>query len=92
MNPYGNRILVEQEKVAETTAGGIVIANADNAPVRKGVVKAVGFGKFSLTGGIIAVPIKEGSTVWYYRQSAQIINENGVENIFVDADQILAWE
>lgn len=89
--PFGNKVEVLPIEADSTTQSGIILANPDNNPIKKGRVIQVGYGKYTLMGELLTVPVQLDATVWYYQQSATKITEDGVEHFFVDVDQILAW-
>jgi len=74
--PFGNKVLIDPEKVPEKSAGGIILSAAHTEKPNQGRVVAVGAGKFSGFHGFDAPPYKpfvlrepmesaEGDTVIY---------------------------
>ena len=60
-----DRVLVSQEKAAETTPGGIVLPDSAKREEQKGVVISVGPGKMLDDGTRVVISVRPGDTVLF---------------------------
>ncbi len=65
IKPLGDRVLVEVLDAEEKTKGGILIPDTNKEKPQQGKVIAVGKGKISEEGKIIALEVKVGDRVLF---------------------------
>ena len=88
--PLGKRVLVQRLEEATTTASGIIIPdNAKEKPMQ-GTVVAVGAGRKSDKGEVIAPEVKVGDKVLYGKYSGTEINVDSKSYLIVKESDILA--
>ena len=66
IRPLGDRVLLKEEEVkaTQTTSGIFIPESADDKTTKRGVVVAVGEGKYE-NGKLIPIKVKVGETVLY---------------------------
>ena len=69
VKPLGDRVLVEVLEAEEVTRGGIVLPDTAKEKPQQGKVVAVGKGKISDEGKVVALEVKEGDVVLYGKYS-----------------------
>ncbi|RME52457.1 co-chaperone GroES [Candidatus Woesearchaeota archaeon] len=87
--PLGERVLLKPEKEEEKTKGGIYIPDTAKEKKKQGEVLAVG----TYTKGPNAgkpLPLSKGDKVLYGGYSADEIEVDGEEFVFVDFKDVLA--
>jgi len=90
IKPLADRVLIEPVEAETKTQGGIFIPdNAKEKPMQ-GIVKAVGAGRRSDKGEIIAMELKVGDKVLYGKYSGTEITVEGKNYLIVKENDILA--
>ncbi|MCL2282206.1 MAG: co-chaperone GroES [Fibromonadales bacterium] len=90
IKPLADRVLIEPVEAETKTQGGIFIPdNAKEKPMQ-GIVKAVGAGRRSDKGEIIAMELKVGDKVLYGKYSGTEITVEGKDYLVVKENDILA--
>lgn len=90
IKPLADRVLIEPVEAETKTQGGIFIPdNAKEKPMQ-GIVKAVGAGRRSDKGEIIAMELKVGDKVLYGKYSGTEITVEGTNYLIVKENDILA--
>ena len=90
VKPLGDRVLVKQLEAKETTKGGIVIPDTAKEKPQEGEIVAVGEGKKTDDGKVIALSLKKGDKILYGKYSGTEINVDGEEYLIIREDDILA--
>jgi chaperonin GroES len=66
IHPIGDRVLVKREEVETTSPAGIIIPDtASKEKSKRGVVVAVGTGRFGDEGDLIPMTVKAGDKVYF---------------------------
>jgi len=90
IKPLADRVLIEPVEAETKTQGGIFIPdNAKEKPMQ-GIVKAVGAGRRSDKGEIIAMELKIGDKVLYGKYSGTEVTVDGKNYLIVKENDILA--
>ena len=83
LKPLGDRVIVKQDEVEETTASGLFIASSAKEKPTTGIVLATGAGK-------VAEDVKTGDHVVYAKFGGTEIEVEGEKVIILRADDIYA--
>jgi len=86
--PYGDRILVKPQATEDKTSFGIIIPDSGKEKPEQGVVVAVGEGKVSGEGKVIAMRVKVGDTIMFSKYGYDEIKINGVEYYLIREESI----
>jgi len=89
LKPLGDRVLVEQSKAEEKTAGGILIPDTAKEKPQQGKVVAVGTGKI-IDGKKVDLDVKVGDLVLFSKYGGDEIKIDGRELKILKEDDILA--
>jgi chaperonin GroES len=89
IRPLGDRILVKRIKEEEKTKGGIIIPDTAKEKPQEGKVVAVGKGKVTEDGKIVAPDVKAGDKILFGKYSGSEIKLDGDEHIVLREDDIL---
>ena len=90
IKPLADRVLIEPVDAETKTQGGIFIPdNAKEKPMQ-GIVKAVGAGRRSDKGEIIAMELKAGDKVLYGKYSGTEVSVDGKNYLIVKESDVLA--
>jgi chaperonin GroES len=91
IQPLGDRIVVKALEAQEITKGGIVLPDSVKEKPQEGKVIAVGKGKVSDSGSVIAPEVKVGDRVLYGKYSGtEITSKEGEELLIMKEEDILA--
>lgn len=90
LKPLGDRVIVQQDEVSETTAGGLIIASENKEKPTSGIVLAVGEGRTTDDGKTIPVPVKKGDHVVYGKYSGTEVEVDGETVVILRSDDIYA--
>ncbi|MBF0489505.1 MAG: co-chaperone GroES [Candidatus Omnitrophica bacterium] len=91
IQPLGDRIVVKALEAQEVTKGGIVLPDSVKEKPQEGKVIAVGKGKISDNGTVIAPEVKVGDRVLYGKYSGtEITTKDGEELLIMKEEDILA--
>lgn len=90
LKPLGDRVIVKQDEVEETTAGGLLLSSGSKERPTTGVVVAVGEGRVTEEGKIIPVPVKKGDHVIYGKFGGTEVEVDGETVIILRSDDIYA--
>jgi chaperonin GroES len=90
IKPLADRILVEPAAAEERTASGIIIPDTAKEKPQRGKVVAVGAGKVSEKGEVIASQLKVGDTVLYGKYSGTELTIDGKEYLIMKESDIFA--
>jgi len=90
LKPLGDRVIVKQDEVAETTASGLFIASGSKEKPTSGTVLAVGDGKLTDEGKRMPMPVKEGDCVIYGKYGGTEIEIEGEKVMILRVDDLYA--
>ena len=87
--PLQDRILVKRVKSEEKTVGGIIIPDTAKEKPQEGEVVAVGNGKKTEDGKVLAVELKKGDRILFGKYSGTEIKVDGDEHLILKEEEIL---
>lgn len=90
LKPLGDRVIVKQDDVEETTAGGLLLSSGSKEKPTTGVVLAVGDGRVADDGTTIPVPVAVGDRVIYGKYGGTEVEIGGETVIILRTDDIYA--
>jgi chaperonin GroES len=89
IRPLGDRILVKRIKEEEKTKGGIIIPDTAKEKPQEGKVVAVGKGKTTEQGKLVAPDVKAGDKILFGKYSGSEVKIEGEEHLILREDDIL---
>jgi chaperonin GroES len=89
IRPLGDRILVKRIQEEEKTKGGIIIPDTAKEKPQEGLVVAVGKGKTTEEGKLIAPDVKKGDRILFGKYSGTEIKIEGDEHLILREDEIV---
>lgn len=89
IRPLHDRIIVERLEEETTTAAGIIIPDTAKEKPQQGTVVAVGKGKVTEDGKVLALDVKVGDKVLFGKYSGTDIKLDGKEYLMMREDDIL---
>ena len=89
IRPLGDRILVKRIKEEEKTKGGIIIPDTAKEKPQEGKVVAVGKGKMTEQGKLLAPDVKAGDKILFGKYSGSEVKIEGEEHLILREDDIL---
>ena len=89
IRPLQDRIIVERVEEETTTASGIIIPDTAKEKPQEGKVIAVGNGKKTEEGKVIALDVKVGDKVLFGKYAGTEIKIEGKEYMMMREDDIL---
>jgi len=90
LKPLADRVVVKPSKAEEMTKGGIIVPDTAKEKPVWGEVIAVGPGKISDEGKIIAMEVKVGNKVLYGKYSGTEVTVEGEELLLMRESDIFA--
>ncbi len=90
IKPLSDRVVVKPAPAEEKAVGGIIIPDTAKEKPQKGEVVAVGPGKASDTGELVAMTVKKGDMVLYGKYSGTEVTVDNEEYLIVRESDILA--
>ncbi|MGB6243190.1 MAG: co-chaperone GroES [Castellaniella sp.] len=90
LRPLHDRVIVKRLDNERTTASGIVIPESAAEKPDQGEVLAVGPGKKTEDGKVIAVDVKVGDKVLFGKYAGQSVKVDGEEVLVIREEEILA--
>ncbi len=91
LKPLGDRLIVRAIEEEETTASGLVLPDTAKEKPQKGLVIAVGDGKFDEDGDKrIPLDVSEGDEVLYSKYGGTEIKVDGEELLVLRESDVLA--
>jgi chaperonin GroES len=91
IRPLADRVIVRREEEKQTTASGIYIPDSGKEKPNRGEVLAIGPGKASESGALVAMTVKAGDKVLFGQYAGQEITlEDGTKVLVMREDDILA--
>ena len=89
IQPLGDRVIVKALEPKEVRKGGIIIPETAKEKPQEGEVVAVGKGKLTPEGKLIAMEIKAGDVVLYGKYSGTEIKINEEEYLIMREEDVL---
>lgn len=90
MKPLSDRVVIKPAEPEDKVQGGIIIPDTAKEKPQRGEVIAVGPGKVSDAGQVIAMSVKVGDTVLYGKYSGTEVTVDGVDYLIVRESDVLA--
>jgi len=90
LKPLADRVVVEAAEADEISSGGIILPDTAQEKPQQGKVVAVGPGKTSDAGSLIAPTVKVGDKVLYGKYSGTDVTFEGTEYMIMRESDILA--
>ncbi len=88
--PLGDRVLVERLEAEEWTSGGIVLPDSAKEKPIQGKVVAIGEGRRTDTGKLVALEVKPGNRILFGKFAGTEVKCDGDEYLIMKEDDILA--
>ncbi len=88
--PLGDRVIVEPQAPEQTTKSGIVLPDTAKEKPQSGTVIAVGPGKTTDEGKVLAPTVKIGDVVIYAKYGGTELKSDGKEYLIIRESDILA--
>jgi chaperonin GroES len=89
IRPLGDRILVKRIKEEDKTKGGIIIPDTAKEKPQEAKVIAVGKGRRSEKGDLIAPDVKAGDRILFGKYSGSEVKLEGEDHLILREDDIL---
>ena len=89
ITPLGDRVLVKPTDKADTRKSGIIIPDTAKEKPQEGKVVAVGQGKTTDEGKVLAMNVKVGDTILYGKYSGTEIKLDDQDHLIISQDDIL---
>jgi chaperonin GroES len=89
VRPLHDRILIKRIEEKETVKGGIIIPDTAKEKPQEGEVIAVGKGKKTDKGEVIALDVKAGDRILFGKYSGTEIKLDGEEYLIIREDEVL---
>lgn len=83
IKPLGDRVIVKAKEAEETTKGGIILPDTAKEKPIEGTIVAVGAGKVTEEGKLLAMSVKVGDVVLYGKYSGTEIKIDGEEYLIM---------
>ncbi len=90
IRPLHDRVVVRRMEEERTTAGGIVIPDSATEKPSTGEVVAVGNGKITESGEVMAMDVKVGDKIMFGKYSGTEVKVEGEELLIMREDDIMA--
>jgi len=89
IRPLHDRILIERVEEKEKTTGGIIIPDTAKEKPMQGKVIAVGKGKVTENGQVIAPDVKEGDRILFTKYAGTEVKIEQKEHLIIREDDVL---
>ena len=89
IRPLHDRILIERVEEKEKTTGGIIIPDTAKEKPMQGKVIAVGKGKVTENGQVIALDVKEGDRILFTKYAGTEVKIEQKEHLIIREDDVL---
>jgi chaperonin GroES len=90
IKPLADRVVIEPAEETEEMRGGLYIPDTAKEKPQQGTVLAVGPGRRTEQGELIAVELKEGDKVLYGKYSGTEVNIDGGDYLIIKETDVLA--
>ena len=89
IKPLQDRLVVRRLEEAEKTKGGIIIPDSAKERPLEGEVIAVGAGKRTEDGKLVALDVKKGDRILFGKYSGNEIKLDGIDHLILREDEVL---
>ena len=89
LRPLHDRILIKRVEEKETAKGGIIIPDTAKEKPQEGEVIAVGHGKKTDKGQVIALDVKAGDRILFGKYSGTEIKLDGEEYLIIREEEVV---
>ena len=89
IRPLHDKILVKRLKEEEKTKGGIIIPDSAKEKPMEGEVVAVGKGRVTEEGKVVALDVKAGDKVLFSKYAGTEVKIDGAEYLIMREEDIL---
>jgi chaperonin GroES len=89
LRPLGDRIVVRRIKEEDKTKGGIIIPDAAKEKPQEGMVVAVGKGKVTESGKVLASELRAGDRILFGKYSGSEAKLDAEEHLILREDDVL---
>jgi len=90
LKPLADRVIIKPATAEEKTKGGIILPDTAKEKPMQGEIIAVGPGKVSDDGKVIALEVKVGDKVLYGKYSGTEVNLDDTEYLIMRESDIFA--
>lgn len=90
VRPLQDRILVRREETKKQTEGGIFLPDSATEKPQEGKVVAVGQGKVTPEGNVLALEVKVGDRIMFGKYSGSEIDFDGETHLIMRQDDVMA--
>jgi chaperonin GroES len=90
LKPLADRVVVKPAEAEEVTKGGIILPDTAKEKPQQGEIVAVGPGRTSDDGKLIAPQVAVGDTILYGKYSGTEITVDGTEYLIMRESDIFA--
>jgi len=89
VRPLQDRVLIKRIETDEMTAGGLYIPSSAKEKPQEGEVIAIGPGKLSESGELMAMQVRVGDRVLFGKYSGTEIKVEGEDHLILREDDLL---
>jgi chaperonin GroES len=90
MRPLHDRILIKRVEEESKTKGGIIIPDTAKEKPQEGKVVAVGSGRVTDDGKVVALEVKRGDRILFGKYSGSEVQIEGEEHLIIREEDVLA--
>lgn len=90
IKPLHDRVLVRRVDEVTKTNGGIIIPDTAKEKPSEGIIEAVGSGRISPDGKVVAMSVKAGDRVLFGKYAGTEVKVDGESRLIVREEDILA--
>ncbi len=90
LKPLADRVVVEPLEADDVSTGGIILPDTAKEKPQQGTVVAIGPGKYSDAGTLVAMSVKTGDKVLYGKFSGTEVTVDGNDYLIMRENDILA--
>lgn len=83
LKPLGDRVVVEREEAAGVTPGGIVLPDGAKDRPQKGVILAVGEGRVTDSGAVVAPRVRVGDAILFTAYAGDEFKVDGTRKVLL---------
>ena len=87
--PLGDKVLIKQDEVQETTKGGLLLTTGSKEKPQTGLIVAAGDGRYDNNGNLVPMPVSAGQKVMYGKYAGNEVTIDGVEYMLCRVDDLL---
>lgn len=90
IKPLHDRVLIRRIDEVTKTTGGIIIPDTAKEKPSEGIVEAVGSGRVSPDGKVVALTVKVGDRVLFGKYAGTEVKLDGEDRLIISEKDILA--